>query len=103
MPSSPTLVEQQIARIANRQELEPIAGAARNVDSAFHAAAKGAFTGHQYLDVVVKGMAETGDTFSSDWKRGTPGPSPVYNGAEVDKAGKALIGNQYSGKGFWED
>jgi len=65
--------------------------------------AKDALTGHQYLNVVIKGKAQTGNASSSDWKMEPRGASHKYDGMEVDKDGKALIGNKYGGKDFGND
>jgi hypothetical protein len=35
------------------------------------------------LGVKVKGKAQTGDAFSSDWKDGAVGARHTYNGVEV--------------------
>jgi hypothetical protein len=80
-----------------------IESAAQDVDDLLQAAAKEALTGHQYLNIVIKGKAQTGDAFSSDWAGETRGASHKYDGVEVDKDGKALIGNKYGGKDFWYD
>jgi hypothetical protein len=97
------LVKQETAEIQDKQALGLVESAAQDVDSLLQAAAKEALTGHQYLNVVIKGKAQTGDVFSSDWKGEARGASHKYDGVEVDKDGKALIGNQYGGKGFWDD
>ena len=51
-----------------------------DVDSLVQAAAKEALSGHQYLNIVIKGKAQTGDAFSSDWKGETIGASHRYDG-----------------------
>jgi hypothetical protein len=55
------------------------------------------------LNVVIKGKAQTGDAFSSGWKGEARRASHNYDGVEVDKDGKALIGNKYGEKDFWDD
>ena len=50
---------------------------------------------------MIKGKAQTGDTLSSNWKGKLTEASHTYDGVEVDKEGKALIGNKYGGKDFW--
>jgi hypothetical protein len=80
-----------------------VESAAQDVDSLLQAAAKEALTGHQYLNIVITGKAHTGDAFSSNWKGEAKGASHKYNGVEVDKDGKALMGNKYGGKDFWDD
>ena len=47
--------------------------------------------------------AQTGDAFNSDWHGKTGGASHMYDGVVVDNDGKALIGNKYGGKDFWDD
>jgi hypothetical protein len=105
-PASQTqlaLVKQETAEIHTHQALELVETAAQHVDPMLRAAAREALTGHQYLGVTVKGKAQTGDAFSSDWKGGAVGASHTYDGVEVDRDGKALIGNKYGGKDFWDD
>jgi hypothetical protein len=97
------LVKQETAEIQDKQALKLVERAAQDVDSLLQAAAKEDLTGHQYLNVVIKGKAQTGDAFSSDWKGKARGASHKYDGVEVDKDGKALIGNKYGGKDFWDD
>ena len=94
------LVKQETAEIQDKQALGLVESAAQDVDSLLQAAAKEALTGHQYLNVVIKGKAQTGDVFSSDWKGEAREASHKYDGVEVDKDG---MGNQYGGKGFWDD
>jgi hypothetical protein len=97
------LVKQETAEIQDKQALGLVEGAAQDVDDLLQAAAKEALTGHQYLNIVIKGKAQTGDAFSSDCAGETRGASHKYDGVEVDKDGKALIGNKYGGKDFWDD
>ncbi len=68
-----TLVRQEAAEIGDKEALELIEHTAKGVDSVFQAAAQEVLTGHQYLNVVVRGQAQTGDAYSSDWKGGTRG------------------------------
>lgn len=97
------LVKQETAEIQDRQALGLIESAAQTVDPLLQAAAKEALTGHKYLNVVIKGKAHTGDAISGDWKGDARGASHKYDGVEVDKDGKALIGNKFGGKDFWDD
>jgi hypothetical protein len=39
---------------------------------------------HQYLNVTIKGRAQAGDSFSSDWQGKAQGASHTYNGVLVD-------------------
>jgi Prion-inhibition and propagation len=97
------LVEQEAAEVHDRQALELVESAAQDVDSLLEAAAKEALSGHQYLNVVVKGQAQTGDAFGSNWKGKAIGPSHKYDGVIVEEDAKALVGNKYGGKDFWEN
>lgn len=98
-----TLVRQEAAKVGDKQSLELIEKAAKGVDSLLQAAAREVLIGHQYLNVVVRGQAQTGDAYSSDWAGGAIGASHEYNNVEVEKGGKALIGNKYGGKDFWDN
>jgi hypothetical protein len=62
------LVKQETAEIQDNHALGLVESAAQDVNSLLQAAAKEALTGHQYLNVVIKGKAQTGDVFSSDRK-----------------------------------
>ncbi|KAI0509365.1 small s protein [Xylaria bambusicola] len=62
----------------------------------------GSIPGHQYVNVAVDGMARIGDTFSGCWQ-GAQGASHTYHGVVVKSSGKAFMGNNYGGKGFWDD
>ena len=55
------------------------------------------------MGVVVRGKAQTENAVSSDWKGEAVGARHTYNGVEVDRDGKALIGNKYGGKDFRDD
>jgi hypothetical protein len=102
-PQVLALVQQETADISNTQELRLVEEAARDVDNTLCTAAKEALAGHQYHNISIKGKAQTGDAYSSDWKGGIAGSSHTYDGVEVDKDGKALIGNSFGGKDFWDD
>ena len=80
-----------------------VENAAQDIDSLLQAAARDALAGHQYLKVVIKGNARTGDAMSGDWKREARGVSHKYDGVVVDKDGKALIGSKFGGKVLWDD
>jgi hypothetical protein len=97
-----TLVRQEAAEIGDKKSIELVENAAKGVDSLLQTAAQEVLTGHQYLNVVIRGQAHAGDAYSGDWERGGIGASHKYNSVEVDKGGKALIGNKYGGKDFWD-
>jgi hypothetical protein len=97
------LVRQEVAQMGDKQALRLIEYAANGVDNRLQAAVQEVLTGHQYLNIVVKGQAQTGDTYSNDWKGGAIGVPHIYASVEVEKGGKALIGNKYGGKDFWDD
>jgi hypothetical protein len=102
-PQVLALVRQETADISDTQELRLVEEAARDVDNTLCTAAKEALAGHQYLNINIKGKSHTGDAYSSDWKGRTAGSSHTYDDVKVDKDGKALIGNKYGGKDFWDD
>ncbi|KAL9023482.1 MAG: hypothetical protein Q9180_008217, partial [Flavoplaca navasiana] len=97
-----TLVRQEATELHDRA-LELVQSAAEGVDSLLQNAAKEARSGHRYLNVLVKGEAQAGDAISSDWHGNAIGTSHTYDGLVVDNSGKALIGNKYGGKDFWDD
>ncbi|OBT42031.1 hypothetical protein VE00_07427 [Pseudogymnoascus sp. WSF 3629] len=99
--SQTTLVQQEIAKIGDRQSLELIADAATGVDSLLQKAVKEVIAGHQYSNIQIKGQAHTGDAYSSDWSGVAIGASHKYDGVKVEEGGKALVGNKYGGKDFW--
>ena len=98
-----TLVKQKAIELHDREALELVQNAAEGVDSLLQNAAKEALSGHRYLNVSIKGKAQTGDAVSSDWHGKPVGASHTYDGIAVDDHGKALIGNKYGGKDFWDD
>jgi len=98
-----TLARQEVAEFGNKESVELVENAAKGVDSLLQTVAQEVLTGHQYLNVVIRGQAQTGDAYSSDWKGGANGASHKYNGVEVERGGKGLIGNKYGGKDFWDD
>jgi hypothetical protein len=92
-----------VAEFGNKESVELVEDAAKGVDGLLQTAAQEVLTGHQYLNVVIRGQAQTGDAYSSDWKGGASGASDKYDGVEVEKSGKSLIANKYGGKDFWDD
>jgi hypothetical protein len=95
-------LKEEVALLSDERALSLIQSAARNVDPLLQAAATEGL-GHKYSNINIQGKSQTGDVFSSDWK-GNPSKRPhVYNGIEVRANGKALVGNKYEGKDFWED
>ena len=98
-----TLVRQEVAELYDRQAIELVQSAAEGVDSLLQITAKEALNGHRYLNVSVKGKAQTGNIFSTDWYGKTAGASHTYDCVVVDNDGKALVGNKYGGKDFWDD
>ncbi|KAH6703047.1 hypothetical protein BKA61DRAFT_660964 [Leptodontidium sp. MPI-SDFR-AT-0119] len=97
-----TLVQQEAAEIGDKQSLELIEDAATGVDSLLQKTVKEVIAGHQYSNIRIEGQAHTGDAYSSDWSRSAIGASHKYDGVEVEEGGKALIGNKYGGKDFWD-
>jgi hypothetical protein len=100
------LVKQEIAEIRGNDPelLKLVEEAAQGVDDMLHTAAGEAYAGHQYLSVNIEGKAHTGDAFDNDWTGKDVGAkSHVYGGVMVKKEGKALVGNKFGGKDFWDD
>jgi hypothetical protein len=96
------LVQQEAGAIGDKQALELVAYAATDIDSLLQDTVKEVIAGHQYSNIGIKGQTHTGDAFSSGWVGGAIGASHTYDSIEVEKGGKALIGNKYGGKDFWD-
>jgi hypothetical protein len=96
-------VQEEITHICDQQSLKAVKCAAHEIDTLFEMTAHTALTGHQYSNIVVKGRAQAGDTFSRDWNGRAGGPSHIYNGIQLEISGKAQMGNKFGGKDFWED
>jgi hypothetical protein len=79
-----TLVRQEAAEIGDKESLELIENAAKGMDSLLQTAAQEVLTGHQYLNVVIRGQVQTGDAYSSDWEGGATGASHKYDSVEVE-------------------
>ena len=92
-----------MTELHDRGALELVQSAAEGVDSLLQNAAEEALSGHRYLNVLVKGKAQAGDAVSSSWHGKAVGASHIYDGVVVDDDGKALIGNRYGEKDFWDD
>ncbi|GAW24614.1 hypothetical protein ANO14919_142050 [Xylariales sp. No.14919] len=92
----------EIARNSSEQSLKSLGNASCDVDSTVRAASMGAVLGHHYSNIAVHGKAQVGDTFGDDWQ-GAHGMSHRYHGVLVGGSGKALMGNKYGGKSFWDD
>ncbi|KIM95398.1 hypothetical protein OIDMADRAFT_134549 [Oidiodendron maius Zn] len=97
------LVRQEATEVGDKQSLQLLENVAKNVDNLLQITAGELRSGHQYLNVVVRGEAQTGDAYSNDWVGAGVGTSHEYKCIEVEKGGKALIGNKYGGKDFWDD
>lgn len=97
------LVKQEAAVIQDQQALRLVGEAAEGVDVLLQAAVKEYLTGHQYLNVVIRGKAQTGDSFSDGWTGKATGASHSYKDILVEENGRALTGNKYGGKDFWDD
>jgi uncharacterized small protein (DUF1192 family) len=97
-----TLVQQEAAAIGDKQALKLLEDIATGIDSLLQKTVKEVIAGHQYSNIGIKGQAHTGDAYSSDWSKGTIGASHNYDGIEVEEGGKALIGNKYGGKDFYD-
>lgn len=97
------LVEEEMEEIRDQDQLKLVKDAASNVDNVLLNAAEKALTGHRYLNVNIKGKAQAGDSFSSDWTGKVQGSFHTYNGVLVGETGKAHLGNRYGGKDLWDD
>ncbi|KAF7137111.1 hypothetical protein CNMCM5793_007175 [Aspergillus hiratsukae] len=96
-------VQEEIAQIDDEQSLKAVEFAAHEIDPLFEMTAHSALTGHRYSNIVVKGRAQAGDTFGSDWHGHAGGSSHVYDDIQIEIGGKAQMGNKFGGKDFWED
>jgi hypothetical protein len=96
------LVQQEAAEVGDKQSLKLIEDAATGVDSLLKKAVKEVITGHQYSNIGIKGQAQIGDAYSSNWSGGAIGKSHKYDGVKVEEGGKALVGNKYGGNDFWD-
>lgn len=94
--------QEEAAQLGDEQSLQSVQRAAQDVDPLLQAAATEAL-GHRYSNVTIQGKAQAGDAFDSDWKGNASRGYHVYDRIEVGKDGKALIGNKYGGKVFWDD
>ncbi|KAM5476765.1 hypothetical protein MauCBS54593_000035 [Microsporum audouinii] len=101
-PQLQLIVDKEVAQVHDKSSLKLLETAARDVDPLLETATK---KGHKYLNIVVKGKgkAHIGDAFHGDWHGNVNGASHVYDGVEVGENGKALVGNKYGGKDFWDD
>ena len=97
-----SLVRQEVAEFSDIQSLEPMRNVAKGVDALLQTALGEVLVGHHYSDIVVRGQAQTGDAYSHDWSKGTIGASHRYDAVEIAEDGKALVGNKYGGKDFWD-
>jgi uncharacterized small protein (DUF1192 family) len=97
-----TLVQQEAAETSDKQSLKLIEDAATGVDNLLQKTVKEVIAGHQYSNIEIKGQAHTGDAYSSDWSGGAIGASHKYDQIKVEEGGKALVGNKYGGKDFWD-
>ncbi len=98
-----SLVRQDVKEISDRVSLGLIEEAAELVDGRLKKAAKEVLTGHQYLNVGIRGQAHNGDAYNGDWSGNAVGKYHTYDGVEVGIGGKALNGNKYGGKDFWDE
>jgi hypothetical protein len=100
-----TLVQQEAAEIGDKPSLQLVENAAEGVDTLLRTTARQLLNGHKFSKVVVKGQAQTGNMYSSDWRGAATGVSNQYDSVEVEKGGKALMGDIYGDgkKGFWDD
>ncbi|KAI0861502.1 small s protein [Xylaria cubensis] len=89
-------------RSSSGQHLESLGNASCDVDSTIPLGPMKSILGHHYSNIAIDGKAQVGDTFSEGWQ-GAHGMSHSYHGVLVRSSGKALMGNKYGGKCFWDD
>ncbi|KAI0472457.1 small s protein [Xylaria cf. heliscus] len=89
-------------RSSSDQSLQSLGNVSCDVERTIRSGSMEAILGHHYSNISVDGKAQVGDTFSEDWQ-GAHGRFHSYHGVLVGSSGKALIGNKYGGKGFWDD
>ena len=97
------LVKKETAEVRDADQLRLVEDVAQGLDTVLYMAAKEVLTGNQYLNVVIEGKAQTGDSFGEGWHGQAISTCNKYDGIMVAKDGKALIGNKYGGKDFWDD
>ncbi|KAL1850530.1 hypothetical protein Plec18170_006815 [Paecilomyces lecythidis] len=72
--------------------------------SEFKERTKTAAAGHRFQNVKVEGKVHIGDTFNNEWNGKTNGRvSHIYDGIKITKEGRALMGNKFGGKDFWDE
>ena len=86
------LVIQEVAAIGDKGFLEQIANVVEGLDSLLYKTIKG-----PVAEVIL------GDEYDDDWKRGAIGENHNYSGVVVGEGARALLGNKYGGKDFWDD
>jgi hypothetical protein len=84
------LVVQEVAAIGDKDSLEQIANVVEGLDSLLYKTIKGQVT-----------EVRLGDEYSADWNKGAIGTHHHYS--DIVVTGKALLGNKYGGKDFWDD
>ncbi|KAI9831154.1 MAG: hypothetical protein M1819_005242 [Sarea resinae] len=103
--SESELVRQEIAQLAEGQDKQTLAlveDASQDVDSLLQKTIRDARTGHQYSNIQVRGQAHNGDSFSDGWAGNATGGFHIYDGIVVETGSRALNGNKYRGKDFWD-
>lgn len=80
-----------LQRLPNdKDSLEQIANVVEGLDSLLYKTIKGQVT-----------EVRLGDEYSADWNKGAIGTHHHYS--DIVVTGKALLGNKYGGKDFWDD
>lgn len=96
------LAQLEAAEIRDKKTLELLEKVSHGVDKLLWEETGKALVGHQYNKVIIEGKAHTGDMVAKKWEGKAVGPSHTYNFVDVKKTGKALVGNSYGGKDFWD-
>ncbi|KIJ42901.1 hypothetical protein M422DRAFT_229180 [Sphaerobolus stellatus SS14] len=97
------LKEEVDAVQSNMEQLQLLKDITEHVDSPLQNAVNETLKGHKYSGLDIKGKAQVGDAFRSSWTRGAIGHLHTYDTVIVGESGKVLLGNEYGGKGFWDD
>lgn len=92
----------EMGRNIIRQPLHSIESTSYDVNNRIRTGSTEVNLGHQYSNIAVEGKAQVGDTFNDNWQ-GIHGGSHNYDGVLVGSSGKAVIGNKYGGKSFWDN
>ncbi|KAI1131097.1 small s protein [Nemania abortiva] len=98
----PASTQKEIAENWRRTNPRTPEDAFYKADNRARAAIAETLPGHRYNNVAVDGSAQIGDTFSDTWRGVACGVSHRYDDVFVRGNGRAVIGNKFGGKSFWD-